>query len=448
MARHRHAAVNVRYAPASMYRADVGLGLWEHRGKVAAVGIGHSPTARRWDGRPETSVGAISLLALRRAIEDAGVEPSAIDGLVLDPSTTTGAHWPKGRPIPEAMAQTFAATDDPLDGVARLSAAWILKNMPELDGVRFAMYGPTCMTNAICVAAQAVGDGLAHTCLVLKAWHNFAGRYGQGGANAGDALPGNTAIRALWGTPACYGTALQFAEYCRKYGKRHEMMAPFIENSRRNGLLFPEGYWAQHRPEEITAADYNAARWIAKPANLFDNDLPIMAAAAYLFTTAERARHMRQKPVYILGHASSRTRARGLTPTLAEVEADTALTARKLYEGAGIGAADLSFENTYDGFTQFHHFHLEGLGYRGLKFGEGLDFYQTDISISGPNPVQPSGGNIGSGRTRFWMHTDCMQQLQGRAGRRQVTGVAPEVAVSGGPMPLGGDFIVWGATPD
>jgi hypothetical protein len=93
----------------------------------------------------------------------------------------------------------------------------------------------------------------------------------------------------------------------------------------------------------------------------------------------------------------------------------------------------------YDGFAQFHQFHqfhLEGLGYRGIKFGEALDFYQTDISIEGPNPVLPSGGNIGSGRSRFWMHTDCIQQLQGRAGARQVTGVKPEIAVSGGPMPL------------
>ena len=77
-------------APASMYRPDEGAGLWEHRGKVAAVGIGHSPTSRRWDGRPETSVGAISLIALRRAIADAGVSPAEIDGLVLDATTTTG----------------------------------------------------------------------------------------------------------------------------------------------------------------------------------------------------------------------------------------------------------------------------------------------------------------------------------------------------------------------
>ena len=33
-------------APQSMYRDGEGLGVWEHRGKVAAVGIGHSPTAR------------------------------------------------------------------------------------------------------------------------------------------------------------------------------------------------------------------------------------------------------------------------------------------------------------------------------------------------------------------------------------------------------------------
>jgi acetyl-CoA acetyltransferase len=430
-----------------MYRTREGMGIWEHRGKVAAVGVGHSPTARRWDGKPETTVGAWSIVALRRAIADAGVSPDQVDGLVVVPDTTTGAYWPSGKPVPADIVNAFNPTNDPLDGIAKLSAEWILKNMPELRNVKFTMYGPGCMSNAVCVAAQAVGDGLASTCLVVKGWHNFEGRYYQGGVNAEDSLPGTRAISGLWGTPASYGTALQFAEYCRKYGKTHDMMAPFMANSRRNGLMFPEGYWAQHRPENLTAEDYLAARWIAKPANLFDNDIPIMVAAAYLFTTPERARDMKQKPVYILNHAGSRTRARSLTPTLDEVEQETARTARKLYEGAGITAKDLSFENMYDGFALFHQFHLEGLGYRGIKFGEALDFYQTDISIKGPNPVLPSGGNIGSGRSRFWMHTDCIQQLQGRAGARQVTGVKPEIAVSGGPMPMGGNFMVWSATP-
>jgi len=435
-------------APTSMYRNEEGLGVWEHRGKVAAVGVGHSPTARRWDERPETSVGAWSILALRRAIEDAGVPPEEVDGLVIVPVTTTGAFWPDDKPLPMDAINAFNQTDDPLDGIAKLSDEWLLKNMPELTGVKYTAYGPVCMSNALNVAAQAVGEGLTNTCLVLKAWHNLEGRYYQGGKNAANAIDGTSAMKNLWGAPACYGTALQFAEYCRKYGKTHEMMSPFMSNSRRNGLMFPEGYWSQHRPEVLNSEDYELARWIAKPANLFDNDIPIMVAAAYLFTTAERAKDMRQKPVYILSHASSETKPRSMTPTLDEVEADTVRTSRMIYEGAGIKASDLSFENMYDGFTLFHQFHIEGLGYRGIKPGEALDFYQGDISIEGPNPVSPSGGNIGSGRSRFWMHTDCIQQLQGRAGARQVTGVKPEIAVSGGPMPLGGNYTVWSATPD
>ncbi len=431
-----------------MYRTTEGLGIWEHRAKVAAVGIGHSPTARRWDGKPETSVGAWSILALRNAMEDAGVTPDQVDGLVIVPVTTTGANWPDDKPIPMDVVNSFNTTNDPLDGVAQLSTEWLLKNMPELTNVKFTMNAPVCMSAALIVASQAVGDGLTNTCLVVKSWHNLEGRYYQGGANSADAIPGRSAITNLWGTPASYGTALQFAEYCRKYGKTHEMMAPFMENSRRNGLMFPEGYWYQHRPEELSEEDYLVARWIAKPASLYDNDIPIMVSGAYLFTTAERAQSMKQKPVYILNHATSTTKQRSLTPTLDEVEADTARSARMIYEGAGITAEDLSFENMYDGFSLFHQFHLEGLGYRGVKFGEALDFYQTDISIEGPNPVSPSGGNIGSGRSRFWMHTDCIQQLQGRAGARQVTGVKPEIAVSGGPMPLGGSFTVWSATPD
>jgi acetyl-CoA acetyltransferase len=435
-------------APESMFRSEEGLGVWEHRGKVAAVGVGHAPTSRRWDGGRDTCVGAISIHALRQAIADAGVAPDQIDGIVIDPHTTTGAFWPRGKPLPMDVIDSFNRTDEPLDGITQLSVDWLLKNMPELTNIKFTMNGIGCMSRAICVAAQAVGDGLTNTCLVLKSWHNLEGRYYQGGAAALNTTPGSAAIRGLWGAPACFGTALQFAEYCRKYGKSHDMMAAFMENSRKNGLRFPEGYWAQHRPEHLTEEDYLASRWIAKPASLFDNDIPIMVSAAYLYTTAERAKDMAQKPVYILNHASSRTRPRSLTPTLDEVEEDTARTARKIYAGAGITADDLSFENMYDGFSLFHQFHLEGLGFRGIKFGEALDFYQTDISIEGPNPVSPSGGNVGSGRSRFWMHTDCIQQLQGRAGERQITGLKPEIGVSGGPMPTGGDYTVWGASPD
>ena len=119
-----------------------------------------------------------------------------------------------------------------------------------------------------------------------------------------------------------------------------------------------------------------------------------------------------------------------------------------LYEGGGIGPEDLSFENMYDGFTLFHQFHLEGLRFasRGEKRGYALDLYQTDISIEGPNPVSPSGGNSGNGRTRWWHHRDCILQLQGRSPS-QIKGPA-RYGVSGAHMPNFCDALIWGASAD
>ena len=435
-------------APSSMYRATEGLGVWEHRGKVVAVGIGVSPTARRWDETTDTSLGAWSILALRRAMEDAGVNPDQVDGLVMAQDTSTGSPWPTGKPIPEDFLNTYQSTDNQLDGIARLSSEWILQNMPELTNVDFTMYGPGCMSNALVVGAQAVGEGLTDVCLVLKGWHNFGGRYYVGqGAAAGDTIGGGGKWTGLWGTVACYNTAMIFESYCRKYGKSHDMMAPFVVEEKRNGLLYPEGFWAQHRPEVLTVEDYLAARWIAKPANLFDNDLPICVSGAFLLTTEERARDMKQKPVYILNHTRTVPETRSVVPTLEEWQDAADSTGRKLYEGSGLSPRDLSFENMYDGFTLFHQFHLEGLRFAGVQPGEALDFYQTDISIEGPNPASPSGGNAGAGRTRFWLHMDSVLQIQGRAGDRQIH-IPAEAGVSGAFFPDNNYSVVWAASAD
>ena len=54
------------------------------------------------------------------------------------------------------------------------------------------------------------------------------------------------------------------------------------------------------------------------------------------------------------------------------------------------------------------------LGWRGVKRGEARDFYVGDIIDEGTNSFISSGGNNGSGRTSWWIHTDSIQQLQGR----------------------------------
>jgi acetyl-CoA acetyltransferase len=433
-----------------LYRTSDNPGVWPYRGKVAVVGVGHAPTLRRWDGDPQTSIGAWYILAARKAIEDAGVNPAEVDGLVFNELTSgeaQGSYWPESEPFPADFLAAFENTSDPFDGLMHLRAEWLVKNMPELTGLKFVIPAYNCMSMSVAAAAEAVGRGMGNVVLAVKGWHNLPGRYnqGSGGPNSQGTVSGRGKYGQALAGPPVTGTAQHFERYLHKYGKTHDMMAPFIVNSRANGLKFPEGYWYQHRPTPLTTEDYLQSRWIAEPANLLDNDIPIHTAAAYLFTTPERARDMRQPPVYVLGHAGggqvkgdvySGFNARSTVGTLEEEQENAARTARRVYESAGVSASDIDFENMYDGFSLFHVFWVEGFGFYGIKEGECLDFFASeDISINGPTPISPSGGNVGSGRTRFWNWTDTIQQLQGRAGERQLKKDA-HVGIAGGWMPV------------
>ena len=137
------------------------------------------------------------------------------------------------------------------------------------------------------------------------------------------------------------------------------MMAPFMQNSRRNGLLFPEGYWAQHRPEQLLPEDYLAARWIAKPANLLTTTSRSWFPPLTCLRPPTGRRTRSKSPFTSSTTPRAGARPGASHPTLEEVQAETGSTGRKIYEGAGITAADLSFENMYDGFAEFHQFHVE-----------------------------------------------------------------------------------------
>src|SRR5277367_5185950 len=148
------------YASAEgLLRYSDDLGVWPYRGKVAAVGVAHSPTLRRWDGDPQKAIGAWAILAIRKAIEDAGVAPGEVDGLVFDSSTTTGAFWPEDEPVPADFLAAFENTSDPFDGLIKLSPEWLVKNMPELTGLKWTINASVCMPMTAVAAIEAVGRG-------------------------------------------------------------------------------------------------------------------------------------------------------------------------------------------------------------------------------------------------------------------------------------------------
>ncbi|MDO8673933.1 MAG: hypothetical protein Q7O66_21180, partial [Dehalococcoidia bacterium] len=170
-------------------------------------------------------------------------------------------------------------------------------------------------------------------------------------------------------------------------------------------------------------------------------------AGTFLITTGERARTMRQKPVYILNHCSQRGKVRSICETLEETEAWTDRIAHRCYSGSGLTPGELDIFNPYDGFTLFFQYFLEGFHWHGVKRGEAHDFYAGDITVEGLHPLSSSGGNAGNGRTRWWGYRDCVQQLRGQAGQRQVKTRA-ETVVAGAFTAGHSDWMVFATSPD
>ena len=110
--------------------------------------------------------------------------------MVLDPDTTTGAFWPRtSRSRPDFLA-AFQNTSDPFDGLIKLSPEWLVKNLPELTGLKFVISASICLSMAAVSAIEAVGRGMGETVIAVKGWHNIPGRYGHRGGHAQDTISG------------------------------------------------------------------------------------------------------------------------------------------------------------------------------------------------------------------------------------------------------------------
>src|SRR5271163_276081 len=118
-----------------------GLGVWEHRGKVAVAGVGHSPVDRRWDEvSMDQTVGAYSILACQKAMDEAGVTPDQVDGVICCDSHIAGGsggsasqwaprptirNWGSLWSTPSGSSSSFACpTSNSLQQECRPSAKW------------------------------------------------------------------------------------------------------------------------------------------------------------------------------------------------------------------------------------------------------------------------------------------------------------------------------------
>ncbi|MEX1022117.1 MAG: acetyl-CoA acetyltransferase [Dehalococcoidia bacterium] len=254
-------------------------------------------------------------------------------------------------------------------------------------------------------AAQAVASGRAETVLIAHAGMNRS-RRASGGAPGGEPSSWDAPI-GLIGPPAQY--ALAARRHMHEYGTKAEQLAALAVSTRRWAEMNPRA--AMRTP--ITVEDVLASRMIADPLHLLDCCLVLDAAAALVVTSAERARDLKQTPIFLLGAGEGHTHSNiwqmpDMTKTAAKASGDEA------FAMAGLDRKDIQVAEVYDAFTSEVIAIVEDLGF--CKKGEGGAFMEDGrTGPGGEFPMNTQGGGLSfnhPGMFGIWTIVEVIRQLR------------------------------------
>ena len=375
------------------------------RDKAAVVGVGHSPCVRDMGVSPHV----FTARTILEALEDAGLNPSDVDGMC--------AMGGAPEPATIEMIETLG-----------------IPGVTYYGGAMGGGVGP----GLVAQAALVVAAGLCTTCVAYRtmaaprpgdATYNFMAREGP---------TGNAAFSAPYGQ----GVFMQYFApwYQRKkklYGVKDEHMGAYVTQMRDNASRNPHA--ALRNP--MTMEEYLACPFVAEPLRRYDCDLPVDVCGAVVVTTSERAKDLKKKPVYVAATATGT----GPRPDMIfwhDYDQSSAYWANKvIWKNAGMGPQDMDFGMIYDGFAQLILYNLEEYGFVpkgevGPWLGEG--HHRPDGSF----PLNPHGGNNSEGRSHAIGHVvEAVHQLRGEAGERQLK-KANATFVNGGALMLAGAIVL------
>ena len=298
---------------------------------TAIAGIGFTEFSKN-SGRSELQ---LAVESGRAAMEDAGMEPSDIDGMV-----------------------TFT-----LDTSEEMQVQHCL-GIPELRWTSRTPFGGAGSGATVQLAAAAVASGAAKAVLIYRAFNERSGkRFGQPGFRPTTTPAQN--MHASYGllTPAQI-YALWFQPYMRKYNVTNEDLGHYTVLARKHAATNPQA-WFYQRP--ITLQDHQNSRWIVEPVfRLLDCCQESDGGTAIIVTSVERARDLKQKPVKIVAAAQSHL------------------------------MGDIDVAMLYENFTPVVLMSLEGHGF--CKLGEAKDFIKDgNLEMDGMLPTNTNGGLLGEG---------------------------------------------------
>lgn len=354
--------------------------------KYAIVGIGET----KFGKLPHMSSLALNLEASKKAIENAGLATSDIDGVI--------SQSPYSEPnfmISLLIAQYLGIS--PLRYSATLDVGGAA---PIIMAQHAAMAIEAGMCKAVICTFGENGRTVNPSYLIGRL--KFGGEEFQ--------LP-----YGAYGAPVGYAIAAR--RHMHEYGTTSEQLGWIAVITRKHACMNPSAALR----EPITIEDHQNSRWVVEPLRILDCCLVSDAGGAYVVTSAERAKDLWHHPIYIMGMGQAHPHkdhieAATLTTMGAKLSGETA------FKMAGITVKNVDVAEIYDCFTYTTLISLEGYGF--CKIGEGGPYVEGGkrIEIGGDGvPVNTHGGLLSQAYLGGMLHiTEAVMQLRGDAGERQV----------------------------
>jgi len=369
---------------------------------TAIVGIGQTA----WGKGVEDAELVLALRAIEAALDDAGIDPSEVDGL----------------------SSYTLETSDEVD---------IARNLGLGDITWFSQvgYGGGAGCGVVGHAAVAVATGQAN---VAVAWRSR--KRGAAASRPWSQVANRVGGSHQWTRP--FGLlrpvdeiAMLARRYLHDYGGTREELAAVAVTVREHANRNPA---AMMYEKPLTVEQYLHARWISEPLCLFDNCLESDGAAAVVIVSAERAKDLDVTPAYVHAFAQSipqqhqvMTNYFGDDPLKGPAWACADL----LWRNADLTPADVDVAQLYDAFSPLVPLSLEGYGF--CERGEGLAFCQ-DRGIAwdgGRLPVNTSGAGMSEAYVHgFNLITEAVRQVRGTS-TAQVDGAEVSLVTSGEGVP-------------
>lgn len=371
------------------------------RARAAIIGIGEVPTGKY----PDRSARAIACSVMKQAIEDAGLSKEEID--VIMP--TGSRHDP-------AFERWMN-----LGGLVEALGIHPRANL-------YVFTGGSSGSTILETAAGMVAGGLARNVLCVQ-----ADKLGTSQGAVGDRfVAGDVAWELPFGYLYNATGALVSQRYMFETGTTEEQLASVCVSNRRWAELNPNAMYRK----PLTVKEVLDSPVIASPLHALEINRMADGGAAFVVTSAERAKAVCDAPAYVLGLGS-----RAHHFTISQCRDITRLgfpdAAQEAYAMAGITPRDVDVVEAYDGYPVFPLIALEGLGC--CARGEAGKFVlEGHTAPGGRLPLSTNGGILSQGFTgaggSFASIVEAARQLMGKAGERQVRNAEiAAVTSSGGP---------------